>query len=145
VEIGASPMESSDLERRASCVVEACPTWIDCSQLTFEFAEEILLREGRVAADPERDSGAFRFLFEHRFIHRLELYRRMLLWMAWFWSCSGEAELADSAWVLAGQLWDEQYAVPSHPFAVALMTRSLDAAQRYLVTRADPKAVGGGY
>ena len=36
---------------------------------------------------------------------------------------------ARSAFVLAGQLSDEQYAVPSHPFTVALATRSLHAAQ----------------
>ena len=35
---------------------------------------------------------------------------------------------------LAGQLSDEQYAVPSHPFAVALMARSLEAAQARLET-----------
>jgi len=53
----------------------------------------------------------------------------MLWWMAWFWWCSGEGELADSAQALALQLSDEQYAVPAHPFTTALITRSLMAAQ----------------
>ena len=44
----------------------------------------------------------------------------MLLWMAWVWHASGRVELARSAFALAGQLSDEQYAVPSHPFTVAL-------------------------
>ena len=56
----------------------------------------------------------------------------MLLWMAWVWHASGRVELARSAFVLAGQLSDEQYAVPSHPFTVALSTRSLHAAQDVL-------------
>ena len=118
----------------------ACPTWFDRSPLTFELAEEILLREGRVASDPERDSGAFRFLFEHGLIHQLELYRRMLLWMAWFWTCSGQADLAESAGILAWQLADEQFAVPSHPFAAGLMARSLDEAQRAAGNRDRPQS-----
>jgi hypothetical protein len=97
--------------------------------LTCELAREIFLREGRVAADPDRDAGAYRYLFEHRLIHRLELYRRMLWWMAWFWWYSAEVGLADSAQALALQLSDEQYAVPAHPFTTALTTRSLEAAQ----------------
>jgi hypothetical protein len=133
------PDEGLDLLSRAGDVLEACPTWLDGSPLTFELAEEIFLREGRIAALPERDAGAFRFLFEHRIIHRLELYRRMLLWMAWFWTCGGEAELATSAQLLGSQLADEQYAVPSHPFATALSARSLEAAQRQLGTGADPR------
>ena len=78
-------------------VLDACPSWLDSSPLTFELAEEIWLREGRAAADPDRDAGAYRFLFEHRLIHCLELYRRMLLWMAWLWKFSGEVELSRSA------------------------------------------------
>jgi hypothetical protein len=138
-ESAATPLDSSDLGRRATAVLDACPTWIDSSPLTFELAEEILLREGRVASDPERDSGAFRFLFEHGLIHHLELYRRMLLWMAWFWTCSGQADLAESAGILAWQLADEQFAVPSHPFAAGLMARSLDEAQARLETNTDPR------
>ena len=119
-------------------VLEACPSWLDLSPLTFELAEEIWLREGRTAADPDRDAGAYRFLFEHRLIHRLELYRRMLLWMAWLWKFSGEIELSRSALALACQLADEQYAVPSHPFTVELTTRSLEAAQERLRYRGRP-------
>ena len=133
------PAGSSDLLLRADEVLRACPTWLDRSPLTFELAEEVCLREGRVAVDPRRDSGAFRFLFEHRIIHRLELYRRMLLWMHWFWRCAGELELAGSARILAWQLSDEQFAVPSHPFTVVLTTRSLDAARERLGTEDDPR------
>jgi hypothetical protein len=130
---------SSDLFSRANEILEACPTWLDGSPLTFDLAEELVLREGHVPADPKRDSGAFRFLFEHRIIHRLELYRRMLLWMAWFWESAGEADLASSAQALSWQLSDEQYAVPAHPFVVALTARSLDAARSRLGTEEDPR------
>jgi hypothetical protein len=130
---------SSDLMHHAVIVLSACPGWLDSSHLTFEMAEEVYLREGSVAADPRRDAGAFRFLFEHRIIDRLELYRRMLLWMAWFWQCARETERARSARLLARSLMDEQFAVPSHPFAVALMAQSLDAARERLGTQADPR------
>ncbi len=133
------PSGSLDLGLRADEVLRACPTWLDRSPLTFELAEEVCLREGPVAVDPRRDSGAFRFLFEHRIIHRLELFRRMLLWMHWFWHCAGERELAGSARILAWQLSDEQFAVPSHPFTVALTARSLDAARQRLGTEDDPR------
>jgi len=125
-----------EIQERARAVLDACPSWLDASPLTFELAEEIRLREGRLAADPDRDAGAYRFLFEHRLIHRLELYRRMLLWMAWLWQCSLQVELSKSAWALASQLSDEQYTVPSHPFTVELTTRSLKAAQVRLGTKA---------
>ena len=59
----------------------------------------------------------------------------MLLWMHWFWRCAGEPGLAGSAQILAWQLSDEQFAVPSHPFTVALMARSLDAVRERLGTR----------
>ncbi len=131
---------SSDLMHHAVMVLIACPSWLDSSRLTFEMAEEIYLREGSVAACPRRDAGAFRFLFEHRIIDRLELYRRMLLWMAWFWQCARETELARSARIVARSLMDEQFAVPSHPFAVALMARSLNAALEKLGTPNDPRA-----
>jgi hypothetical protein len=133
------PAESSDLLQRANEVLRVCPTWLDRSPLTFELAEEVCLREGRVAVDPRRDSGAFRFLFEHRIIHRLELYRRMLLWMHWFWDCAAEPELAGSARILAWQLSDEQFAVPSNPFTVALTALSLDAARDGLGSEDDPR------
>jgi hypothetical protein len=130
---------AQELAARAHDVLNACPSWLDRSALTFELAEEITLREGLAAPDPDRDSGAYRFLFEHLLIHRLELYRRMLFWMAWVWQGSGRTELARSAFALACQLSDEQYEVPSHPFTVALSTRSLEAAQARLRTSDDPR------
>jgi hypothetical protein len=129
----------AQLPRCADQVLDACPCWEDDSVLTFELAREIHLREGRSAADPGRDAGAYRFLFEHLLIHRLERYRRMLMWMAWLWQSSGKTELARSAFVLASQLADEQYAVPSHPFTAALTTRSLEAAQARLRSGEGPR------
>ena len=139
-EWSSAPVDHGVLAERSWRVLEECPGWVDGSPLTFELAEEISLRERRAAADPARDSGAYRYLFERRLIHRLELYRRMLLWMAFFWDASGDDELALSAGILASQLADEQYAVPAHPFAVALTTRSLHEAQRLLGTAADPRS-----
>jgi hypothetical protein len=139
-EWASAPIDPAVLAERSWSVLEECPGWVDRSPLTFELAEEISLRERRAAADPARDSGAYRYLFERRLIHRLELYRRMLLWMAFFWEAAGEAELSLSAGILAGQLADEQYAVPSHPFAVALTTRSLHEAQRLIGTAGDPRS-----
>jgi hypothetical protein len=127
-----SSIAAEEIPARVRALLDACPSWLDDSPLTLELAEEIRLREGRSAADPKRDAGAYRFLFEHRLIHRLELYRRMLFWMAWLWSCSGRVELARSALAVAAQLSDEQYAVPSHPFTVELTTRSLKEAQERL-------------
>ena len=133
-------IDHEEMPRHAVSILEACPSWLDVSPLTFELAEEIWLREGRAAADPARDAGAYRYLFEHRLIRRLELYGRMLLWMAWLWKYSGLAELARSAAALAAQLSDEQYVVPSHPFTVELTTRSLLAAQARLRTADDPRS-----
>ncbi|WP_165245202.1 hypothetical protein [Paludisphaera soli] len=127
------------LAERSWRILEACPTWVDRSPLTFDLAEEISVRERRAAADPLRDAGAYRFLFERRILHRLELYRRMLLWMAFFWDAGDEAELSLAAGVLADQLGDPQYAVPAHPFTVALTTRSLHEAQRLVGTASDPR------
>jgi hypothetical protein len=138
-----SSLAQAEMPARAVAVLDACPSWLDSSPLTFELAEEIWLRERRTAADPERDAGAYRFLFEHRLIHCLELYQRMLLWMAWLWTCSGQTELSKSAWALAAQLADEQYAVPSHPFAVELTTRSLEAARVRLETKASRSSGAG--
>jgi len=129
----------AELPRCADRVLDACPSWEDDSVLTFELAREIQLREGRSAADPGRDAGAYRFLFEHLLVHRLERYRRMLMWMAWLWQSAGKAELSRSAFVLASQLADEQYAVPSHPFTAALTTRSLEAARARLRSGEGPE------
>ncbi|AMV38581.1 hypothetical protein [Planctomyces sp. SH-PL62] len=131
--------EPAALAERSWRVLEACPGWLDRSLLTFDLAEEITVRERRAAADPLRDAGAYRFLFERRILHRLELYRRMLLWMAFFWDAADEPALSLAAGVLADQLGDPQYAVPAHPFTVALTTRSLHEAQRLLNTPADPR------
>ena len=138
-EWSAPAVDAATLADRSWRVLESCPTWVDRSTLTFDLAEEITVRERRAAADPLRDAGAYRFLFERRLLHRLELYRRMLLWMAFFWDAAAEPELSLSAGVLAGQLADPQYAVPSHPFTVALSTRSLHEAQRRLGTDEDPR------
>ena len=120
---------AADLPGRAEAVLDACPTWIDRSELTAGLAEEIELREGEAPADPRRDAGAYRYLFEHQLQGKLELYRRMLLWMAAFWQGAGSGELALSAFALGWQLSDPQHAVPGHPFTVALTTRSLEAAR----------------
>ena len=66
-------------------LLERCPSWLDLSPLTFELAEEIRLREGSPHPDPARDPASTASSFERRLFGRLELYRRMLLWMAWFW------------------------------------------------------------
>ena len=100
---------------------------MDDSPLTAQLAEEIRIREGGSAPDPKRDVGAYRYLFEHRLADQLELYRRMLLWMAWFWRVGGEEELGKSAMALAFQLSDAQHVVPGHPFTIALTTRSLSS------------------
>ena len=135
--VGSSSISPAEMPRRVDALLERCPSWLDSSPLTFDLAEEILLRQGRLSADPTRDAGAYRFLFEHRLAHRLELYRRMLLWMAWLWKCSAQPELSASALALQSQLSDEQYAVPSHPFMVGLTTRSLMAAQQFFGTSVD--------
>jgi hypothetical protein len=138
-DLHALAIDHEELPERALTILEACPSWLDVSSLTFELAEEIWLREGRVAADPARDAGAYRYLFEHRLIRRLELYGRMLMWMVWLWKFSGLVELSRSAAAIASHLSDEQYAVPGHPFTVELTTRSLLAAQSRLHTAADPR------
>lgn len=124
---------------RAEGVLSSCPTWLDESALTYEIAEELLLRQGDVPPDPVRDVGAYRFLFERRLLGQLDLYRRMLLWMASFWQASGDHELGRSALGLAWQLLDAQHTVPSHPFSVILTTRSLSAAGANVRKGIDPR------
>src|SRR5262249_34984934 len=68
----------AEVPRRAQEVLDACPSWLDDSPLTYEIAEEIALRDGDGEPDPRRDAGAYRYLFEHRLVDQLELYRRML-------------------------------------------------------------------
>ncbi len=123
------PVANDRIAESAERILDACPDWLDRSPLTRELALEIALREGSPAPDPARDAGAYRYLFEHVFLDRLDLYARMLLWMGWLWRASGRDELAEAAFTMAGQLSDHQYAVPSHPFTVAITTRSLRAAQ----------------
>jgi hypothetical protein len=134
-----------EMPARVHALFESCPTWLDRSALTFDLAEEISLREdGRAPVpDPNRDAGLYRFLFEHRIIHLIEMYRLMLLWMGWVWKATARWELSRTALALAAVLSDEQCAVPSHPFAVELATRSLRAAQRLVRTPLDPRMRGG--
>jgi hypothetical protein len=137
-EIEAIPED--EMFARAYQVLGACPGWLDRSALTLEMAEEITLREGDSGPDPVRDAGAYRYLFEHRLIGRLDIFARMLLWMGWVWHASGRVELSRSAFALAAQLADEQHAVPSHPFTVALSTLSLRAAQGKQLEASPPEA-----
>jgi hypothetical protein len=114
----------------ARSVLGACPGWADASDLTLDLAREVSLRGHGGPPDPRRDSGAYRYLFEHRLAPRIELYRRMLLWNAALWRASGQDDLSLSAVSLASQLSDPQHAVPSHPFFVELTTLSFEAAGR---------------
>lgn len=126
----------------ARAVLSAVSEWIDESEIMDEFAEELHLR-GEPTPDPERNSGAYRFLFENRLLDRLELDRRMLIWMSIFWRARGDRPLSDAAVRLAEQLADEQNAVPGHPFIVELTTRSLIAArERISLAGRDPSGVG---
>jgi hypothetical protein len=127
-----------EIAERTAEVLARCPDWLDNSPLTYELAEEIHLRE-KAPPDPKRDSGAYRFLFEHRLVHDLEPWRRMLLWMAWLWRSEGSERLSRSALVLAWQLSDAQHVVPGHPFTVQISTRSLAAAQENLKRGVDPR------
>lgn len=138
----AEALTLAETAERALAVLDACPDWLDESALTYELAEEVLLRERDAAPDPKRDAGAFRFLFEHRLKGRLETYRRMLLWMSGFWQAGGDEGRARAAFELASQLSDEQHVVPGHPFTVALTTRSLAAAQEALRRGDDPRRRG---
>jgi hypothetical protein len=126
------PIPFEEIPERASQVLDACPSWLDDSDLTFELAEELMLRWQGAPPDPIRDAGAYRFLFEHRLVDQFELYRRLLSWMGWLWRADGAIELSRSALALASQLSDPQHVVPSHPFTAAISTRSLTAAQALL-------------
>ena len=121
-------------------LLNACPSWLDTSTITFGLAEELLLREADPLPRPVRDSGVFRFLFEHRMAHCLDRYRQMCFWMAAYWEAAGEIDLSRAAVTIGLQLADPQHAVPSHPFATELMTRSLVNAQRILCAGDDPRS-----
>jgi hypothetical protein len=125
-----SSLPFHEMPARARAVLAACPLWPDSSDLTADLAREISLREGGGAPDPKRDSGAYRYLFEHRLAPRTELYQRMLFWMAAFWGGAGERDLGQAALALAWQLADAQHSVPSHPFFVELTTMSLEGVSR---------------
>ena len=138
--VAEPPPPFEEVPDRAFEVLDACPTWLDASPLVYDLAEELLLRWDGEGPDHRRDAGAYRYLFEHRLVDQLELYRRMLSWMGWLWRSAGAAELSRSAMALAEQLSDPQHVVPSHPFTAALSTRSLAAAQRDLRLGNDPRA-----
>lgn len=123
----------------AKAVLDACDDWLDRSEKTYEIAEELELRAPGVVPEPSRDSGAFRYLFEHRIRDQIDTYRRMLLWMAWFWRAAGDEELGRPALALERQLSDAQHVVPGHPFIVAILSRSLAAAQADLRRGIDPR------
>lgn len=120
-ETGAFTTE--EVAEHVAAVFDASATWLDVSPLTHELAQELRLRG---ETDILADSGLYRFLFERRLQRRVELDRRMLSWMAAFWSASGAVELSWSARVLAGQLGDAQNVVPSHPYFVGLARRSIE-------------------
>jgi hypothetical protein len=128
-----------EMPARAEAVLSSCPDWIDGSPLTYELAEELLLRDQGPVPDLTRNPGVFRYLFERRLKGQLERYRRMLLWMTGFWEAGRDHELARSALALAWQLSDAQHVVPGHPFAVGLTTRSLTTAQSDLRRGLDPR------
>lgn len=128
-ELDAEPETMEEAFESARIVLESCNAWVDDSDLTYELAEELLLRGEGSAPDPVRDSGAFRFLFENRLFPRLELDRRMLVWMASFWHASEDFDLARSALALSRQLADAESVVPGQPFPTALAERSLAVAQ----------------
>jgi hypothetical protein len=127
-----APIVTAEVARGAHAVLDSCPWWLDDSDLTYQLAAELLMRNGDLAPDPERDAGAYRFLFDHRLRDRLELDRRILLWMGAFWRALSEHDLADASLRLARELDDTQHAVPGHPFLQALATRSLALAQANL-------------
>lgn len=109
-------------------VLDACVEWIDESKLTYEIAEELLLR-GAAPFEPERESGAHRYYFEKQLLGRVETDRRTLAWMGAFWQASGADELAKAARRLGRQLDDPQNIVPGHPFYLGFAARSINAAQ----------------
>jgi hypothetical protein len=76
-------------------------------------------------------------------LQRLEHYRRLLYWMAGFWQAARDEPLAASARALAPRLSDEQFAVPSNPFVVALTVRSLNAVLEALADRDDASSPRG--
>jgi hypothetical protein len=133
------PLSAGEAARQAEAILEACPDWIDDSPLTYELAEEALLRGGDQAAEHAGEMGAIRYLFEHRLRQRLELDRRMLCWMAALWHASGREALAQAAVYTAKELADPAQAVPAQPFLTALAAKSLSIARENLRNGVDPR------
>ena len=117
-----------DTRTEVRAVLARRPLWRDESDLARRLAVEMRMRDGDLSADPVRDPGPFRVLFEGRILGRIELYRRMLLWSAMVWQEAGESELSDAARRIAEGMTDPQNAVPGYPFAEELMIRSLSDA-----------------
>ena len=69
--VEVASIRQSEMPVRAAAVLDACPSWLDSSPLTFELAEEIWLREGRTPSIPSATRG-LPYLFEHRLIQCLE-------------------------------------------------------------------------
>lgn len=120
VEFGASA---------AAAVLEACADWVEDDDLVYDLAEELLLRPGGAAPDPERDAGLLRLLADQALRGRLERDRRMLLWMVSFWEAADASELAAAARTLARLLDEPDQVGPGHSYLLALGIRSLNAAQ----------------
>ena len=106
-------------------ILSACPGWVDRSALAEDLGRNVAERAGAIG---EIDPGAVRFLVERELMRRIETIRRMLLWMAAYWTASGEEEPSRAGVLIAGHLGDDQHVVPGHPFLVALARRSLWAA-----------------
>ncbi len=106
-------------------ILLACPGWVDRSALAEDLGRNVAERAGAIA---EIDPSAVRFLVERELMRRIETIRRMLLWMAAYWTASGEEEPSRAGVLIAGHLGDDQHVVPGHPFLVALARRSLWAA-----------------
>ena len=113
--------------RWALALFDACPGWLDDSELTRELAEEWSLRHPDAAPDAVRDPGLIRFLFERRLAARVELDRRRLTWMAAFWQASG-ATISPACANRRGRAVRAQNLVPGSSFFTALAVRSLAAA-----------------
>ena len=131
------------LSRWAERVWRACPHWCDQSDVTFELAEELVLRERDPRPQPRRDAALFRYLFEKRLADQLERHRAMLGWMATFWNAGDSPVLAEASVGLAYDLGDPQNHRHTHPYVARWIRRSLEAAQHALERGVDPRAARG--
>ena len=128
------------LSRWAERIWRACPHWCDQSEITFELAEELILRERDPRPQPRRDAALFRYLFKKRLADQLERHRAMLGWMASFWNAGDAPDLVEAALGLAYDLGDPQNHRPTHPYVARWIRRSLEAAQDDLKRGLDPRA-----